>query len=80
MLKLSTNVFLKEIAFVRENEPCFGKFENILFVEMEPSKLNNYSTETQQTCYSTMVIKLQSILSTDFYHGVGHGEWCRVFF
>jgi hypothetical protein len=24
MLKLSTNVFLKEIAFVRENEPCFG--------------------------------------------------------
>jgi len=58
----------------------FWKFENILFVEMEPSKLNNYSTETQQTCYSTMVIKLQSILSTDFYHGVGHGEWCGVFF
>jgi hypothetical protein len=28
-----------------------------------------------------MVIKLQSILSSDFYHGVvGHGEWCGVFF
>lgn len=27
-----------------------------------------------------MVIKLQSILSPDFYHGVGHGEWCGVFF
>lgn len=81
MLKFSTNVFLKDIAFVRENEPSFGIFENNLFIEMEPSKLNNYSTETWQTCYSTMVIKLQSILSPDFYHGVvGHGEWCGAFF
>jgi hypothetical protein len=51
MLKFSTNVFLKEIAFVRENEPSFGIFEKILFVEMEPSKLNNYLTETRQTCF-----------------------------
>jgi hypothetical protein len=49
MLKFSTNDFLKETAFVRENELSFGIFEDILFIEMEPSKLNNYLTETRQS-------------------------------
>jgi len=31
---------------MKENETSFGIFENILFVEMEFSKLNNCSTKT----------------------------------
>jgi hypothetical protein len=58
ILKFAENVFLKEKLFVKENlENCFEIFCNIRFVKMESSKLNNYSTETRGTWYSTMVIK-----------------------
>ncbi len=40
---------------MKDNEASFGIFENILFVEMESSKLNNYLTETQRTCCSATV-------------------------
>jgi hypothetical protein len=57
MLKFSKNIFFsKKDSFVKENEASFGIFENILFVEMESSKLINYLTETQRTCYSTTVL------------------------
>ncbi len=39
---------------MKENEASFEIFENILFVEMEISKLNNYLVENWWTCYSTM--------------------------
>jgi hypothetical protein len=44
--------------FVKENEACFRIFGKSLFVEMKSSKLNNYLTETWQTCYSNMAIIL----------------------
>jgi hypothetical protein len=46
------NIFLKEIFFC---EASFEIFGNILFVAMKSSKLNDYSTKTQLTCYSTTI-------------------------
>ncbi len=44
MLKFSKNISFKEKKkFVKENETSFEIFKNILFVNMESSKLNNYS-------------------------------------
>jgi succinate-acetate transporter protein len=46
MLNFFKYIFLKEDVFVKENETSFGIFQIFLFVEMESSKLNNYSTNS----------------------------------
>jgi hypothetical protein len=43
MLKFSKKQFFKLDVFVKENETSFGIFQTFLFIEMESSKLNNYS-------------------------------------
>jgi hypothetical protein len=42
MINFSNFAFLEEQIFVKENEGSSGVFENILFFEMEFSKLFNY--------------------------------------
>lgn len=42
MLNFSNFAFLEEQIFVKENEGSSGVFENVLFFEMESSKLFNY--------------------------------------
>jgi hypothetical protein len=46
MLNFFKYIFLKKDVFVKENETSFGIFQIFLFVEMESSKLNNYSTNS----------------------------------
>jgi hypothetical protein len=48
MLKFSETIFfLKDFfSFVKENEESFGIFWNVIFVEMQASKLNNYLAKT----------------------------------
>jgi hypothetical protein len=43
MLKFSKKILSKKFFFMKEDEASIGIFENILFPEMESSKLNNYS-------------------------------------
>jgi hypothetical protein len=62
MLKFSKKQFIKEDVFVKENETSFGIFQKKKFAEMESSKLNNYSTKTQQTCYPTTILVFACIL------------------
>jgi len=47
MLKFSKKDFFSKIFFLEKgSEASFEIFENILFVEMKSSKLNNYLTKT----------------------------------
>jgi hypothetical protein len=61
MLKFSKNIFLKgKKKLWKEKEAFFGMFHKYFIVEnFESWKLNNYSSETWQTCYSTMVVKTE---------------------
>jgi hypothetical protein len=44
MLKFSKNISFKAKKIRKENEASLEIFKNILFVSVESSKLNNYST------------------------------------
>ncbi len=58
MLNFSNFAFLEEQIFVKENEGSSGVFENILFFEMESSKLFNYLADDLKLWHGIWVLTM----------------------